>query len=437
VGEEWADPLLAKRRFLLMPLSDRTSQPHAQSRNRLALGLFRRWFWRPPRPHGDTIVDRRVSPLELLYDLVYVAVISQLGRDLAAEVSLTRLASFVVAFSLIWIAWTNGSLYLELHGRPDGRTRTFVFVQMGILAFLAVFASSAGGQSGRAFAITYSVFLAVMTWLWYTVRRQDVIARPELIDDTGRYVAAMAVSTALMFASAYLSAEPRFIVWLGLVTGWIGMLLVLGRSRLGSTGGMTPTDSVVDRFGTFTLIVLGEVVFGVVDGLSHANRDVATIVTGMVALVVGFGFWWIYFDVVGGRLPKGDEGALANWILGHHPLVMSIVVAGVGMVSLIAHAHEARTPAPTAWLLSAAVAVGLSSLVLISRALSDVTRWAAVYRPLQIAMMIGTVVSVLIGSMRPAPWILASLLVVVLSLVWAVAVRGFLLAGAWPNEHSE
>ena len=27
---------------------------------------FRRWFWRPPRTHGDVILDRRVSDLEVL-----------------------------------------------------------------------------------------------------------------------------------------------------------------------------------------------------------------------------------------------------------------------------------------------------------------------------------------------------------------------------------
>jgi len=99
-----------------------------------ALRLFKTWFWRPPRPHGETIGDRRVSPLELLYDLVYVAVISQAGLDVAEHVSLIRLADFAVVFSLTWIAWTNGSLYLELHGRSDGRTRVYVFLQMGILA---------------------------------------------------------------------------------------------------------------------------------------------------------------------------------------------------------------------------------------------------------------------------------------------------------------
>lgn len=34
------------------------------------LARIKRWFSRPPRPHGETIPDRRVSFLELFYDLV-------------------------------------------------------------------------------------------------------------------------------------------------------------------------------------------------------------------------------------------------------------------------------------------------------------------------------------------------------------------------------
>jgi uncharacterized membrane protein len=108
------------------------------------LGRFKRWFWRPPRSHGDTIADRRVSFLELFYDLVYVAVISQAAHHLAEHVSVRGLAEFAVVFALIWIAWINGSLYLELHGREDGRTRSIVFAQMGILVLLAVFTADAG-----------------------------------------------------------------------------------------------------------------------------------------------------------------------------------------------------------------------------------------------------------------------------------------------------
>ena len=78
------------------------------------------------------------------------------------------------------------------------------------------------------FAITYAAFLAVMMWLWYTVRRQDVIERPELIVDTGRYVVAMAVSVAVMAASAFLTARIRLLVWAVLVAGWIVVLVLIG-----------------------------------------------------------------------------------------------------------------------------------------------------------------------------------------------------------------
>ncbi len=107
------------------------------------------------------------------------------------------------------------------------------------------------------------------------------------------------------------------------------------------------------------------------------------------------------------------------------------------MVSLIEHAHEDSTPAPTSWLLSGAVAMGLVFLIPTWRALADASRLPSVYRPLWIATFAGAVASVIIGWTRPAPWLLALLLVVVLGLVWAVAVRGFALAGTWSPDGSE
>ena len=114
-------------------------------------GRFKRWFWRPPRPHGEVIADRQVSNLELLYDLVYVALIGQAAHHLAEHVTFRGLAEFAVVFTLIWIAWINGSLYLELHGRQDGRTRSIVFAQMGILVLLAVFTADAADGGGWGF----------------------------------------------------------------------------------------------------------------------------------------------------------------------------------------------------------------------------------------------------------------------------------------------
>ena len=56
-------------------------------------GRFKRWFWRPPRPHGEVITDRQVSVLELFYDLVYVAVIGQAAHHLAEHVSVRGVAN--------------------------------------------------------------------------------------------------------------------------------------------------------------------------------------------------------------------------------------------------------------------------------------------------------------------------------------------------------
>jgi low temperature requirement protein LtrA len=401
-----------------------------------ALQLFKDWFWQPPRPHGETIVDRRVSPLELLYDLVYATVIAQAGNHLAAHVTANGLFEFTVVFSLTWIAWANGSVYLELHGGHDGRTRTYFFLQIGILAILAAYAADAGG-GGRGFAIAYTAFLVVMTWLWYEVRRQDARVHPEFLEDTGRYVVAMLVSVVVILVSAFLSSELRLLVWAIFTVAWVLLLLFFGRSPVGLARGMTPTDSLAERFATITIIVLGEVMFGVVDGVSRSSRDVTAISTGMIALVVGFGFWWIYFDVVGGKLPKPDGRALASWMLSHYPITLSIAAAGAGMVSLIEHAHDDSTPASTSWLLSGAVAVGLIFLIPTWRALADASRLVTVYRPLWIATVAGAAASLIIGWTRPAPWLLALLLVVVLGLVWAVAVRGFALAGMWGTNRSE
>ena len=184
-------------------------------------GRFKRWFWRPPRAHGEIIADRQVSVLELFYDLVYVAVIGQAADHLATHVSVRGLASFAVVFALIWIAWINGSLYLELHGREDGRTRSIVFVQMGILVLLAVFTAEAADGDGWGFAVVYATYQVVQTWLWYTVWRQDRRNHPEYQAATAGYVIGSGLSVAVILASASLPTTPRLVVWAGLALIWI------------------------------------------------------------------------------------------------------------------------------------------------------------------------------------------------------------------------
>jgi low temperature requirement protein LtrA len=387
---------------------------------RLAVDRFRSWFWRPPRAHGEIDPERSVSFLELFYDLVYVVVIAQAARHLATDISLGAAVEFSIVFALIWLAWLNGTLYYELHGREDGRTRTFVFLQMAILALLAVFTPDAAGAGGTAFATVYAAFLLVLTWLWYSVRRRD---RPEFMEATARYLAAMIVSLVVIVISVFLPADARLVAWAGLVVGWIAFSAVIGRqSRRREVVGTRPTESMVERFDLLTIIVLGEVVTGVVAGLSAVAKEPLTLATGLCALFVGFGLWWIFFDFVGRRLPRDDGLMLNVWMVSHLPVTLAIAAAGASMVGLIEHANDGRTPPDIAWLLAGSVAVGLLALIVTAGTLEDYDRLAVVFRPVTHAMAGGAILAVVVGALQPPPWLLAFALVGILLGVWLFAV---------------
>ena len=394
-----------------------------------AIRRFRGWFWRPPRAHGEIEAERRVSFLELFSDLVYVVVIAQAARELAGSVSLRGYLEFLVVFGVIWVAWANGTLYYELHGREDGRTRTYVFIQMAILTLLAVFTGKAASDTGAAFAVVVIAFLVVMTWLWYTVRRQD---QPEYMASTARYLAAMVVSIVVLAISAVLPTDARLVVWGAFSVGWLALMLLFGwNARRESVTGIVPTDVMVERFDLLIIIVLGEVVTGVVNGLSGAERDPATLATGFLALMVGFGLWWSFFDVGGRRRPRFDGLVVNLWMEAHLPITVAIVGAGAAMIGLIENAHEPQAPAATAWLLAGSVALLLVALGLMTRTLADYGRHAVIYRPLAFVMAGAAGVALLVGWWRPAAWLLALLLAAILAAVWLFAVVRLFTTGTW------
>ena len=126
-------------------------------------------FWQPPRTHGEVVEGRSVSFLELFYDLVYVVLIARLASTLAHHISWQSVGEFAVLFAMIWIGWFNWVTYHDAHGRGDARTRSVTFAQMFATAAMAVFAGSAAGTGGTGFAISYTVFLAILVWLWWSI----------------------------------------------------------------------------------------------------------------------------------------------------------------------------------------------------------------------------------------------------------------------------
>ena len=92
--------------------------------------------------------------------------------------------------------------------------------------------------------------------------------------------------------------------------------------------------------------MLGETLTGVVGGLASQPVSALTMVVGLVAVVVGFGAWWTYFDFAGHRCPRPEPVASLQWMFSHLPLTAAIATMGAAMVSLVDHAHDGRTPPP-------------------------------------------------------------------------------------------
>jgi low temperature requirement protein LtrA len=372
---------------------------------------------RPPRPHGDVIEGRTVSFLELFYDLVFVVFVSQVAHALVTHPDGFGVRVFVVLFTLVWYTWLNGTLYHDLHGSDDGRSRIYMFVQMSLVALISVYAGDAAydAEEGRRFAILLAVLLVWLTYQWWVVRRQD---DPQSAVLSTPYFIGLGVILALVLASIAVEDEKlRLMLWAVGAGAAIVVPLAGAARRSGLSRSFRISESMAERFALFTIIVLGEVVVGVVDGLAGADAGWATKGVGLLCLCIGFGIWWNYFDFVGRRPPRAGVAVRGLWLVMHLPLSMSVAATGAGMVSLIEHATDDRTPAATGWLIGGSTAVLCGSLSIIV-ALVPQRPGAKLVAYSLVAAALAALVA---AAVHPRPWVLAAALVALLSFVWIEA----------------
>jgi low temperature requirement protein LtrA len=381
---------------------------------------LRRSLWQPPRPHGEQPRERVVGPLELFYDLAVVVLVAQAAHHLAGHLTWSGLGEFAVVFTLVWIAWANGSLHHELHGHEDARARSTFLLQILVLTAMAAFIPEAGGARGAAFAVAAGVLFGVLAVLWLLAARSD---RPQYRRTSGLFVAGTAACAVLLAATALLPASVRVLAWglldVAYLAGYAIVILTVAPTRAAA---LTVTDSLTERFGAFIIIVLGETLTGVVGGLAGQPVSPLTLAVGLVAVVVGFGAWWTYFDFAGNRQPRPEPVPSLQWMYGHLPLTAAVAVMGAAMVSLVDHAHDGRTPAATAWMLGAGAAAVLGATMLVAASLQAWDRDRGMYRPLSRTCAVVAVACVGIGAARPAPLLLGLALVALLSIPWGLAV---------------
>src|SRR6266478_8504470 len=176
--------------------ASRPPQPGVGSTTRRQLwGRLRRSLWQPPRAHGEQPRERTVGPLELFYDLAVVVLVAQAARHLAGHLTWHGLGEFAAVFTLVWIAWANGSLHHDLHGHDDARARSTFLLQILVLAAMGAFIPQAGGARGAAFALAAAVLFAVLAVFWLLAARGD---RPEYRRASRLYVAGTAACAVLL-----------------------------------------------------------------------------------------------------------------------------------------------------------------------------------------------------------------------------------------------
>jgi len=327
---------------------------------------FREW-WQVPRKASEKEVSRQVSFLELFYDLVYVVIIAQLSHSLATQLSWKSVGEYIFLFFIVWWAWFNGSSYVDTHGNNDMRTRVFTFLQMITVVAMAVFAGDAIGEGSIGFALSYAAFQLILTFLWWRAGVHDA----EHAVLSGPYSMAFLITSLLFFFSVFVEESTRFTLW-GIAT-IISLLLpaYLFKLRQGNEAVQRQTErivlvtpSMVERFGLFGIIVLGEVIVSVVEGVNALEHF--TVGSGLLALLgslMAIALWWLYFDFVSHRMPKENRPSQFAWFYLHLPMTMGIAAVGVGVLSVVEHAGQVL-PSDMRWLLLAA-----SSVILISVAL--------------------------------------------------------------------
>ena len=130
-------------------------------------------WWGPPKKFAERLNERKISWLELFYDLVYVAAISQLTSRLTQHTNWSELGYFLLLFSLIFWSWMNGSMYHDLHSSPGIRSRFLTLFQMLAMSAVAITVKAAFEGHHQSFGISFLVIQCLITYNWWSVGYYD------------------------------------------------------------------------------------------------------------------------------------------------------------------------------------------------------------------------------------------------------------------------
>ncbi|WP_351233636.1 low temperature requirement protein A [Streptomyces sp. NPDC002133] len=307
---------------------------------------------RPMRARSRDEAHRTATPLELLFDLCFVVAVSQAGAQLVHAVAEGHagdgLRSYAMVFFAIWWAWMNFTWFASAYDTDDIPYRVVTFIQItGVLILAAGVARAFLQQDFFMVFLGYVVMrLGLITqWLRAAASTRGAERRTAL-----RYAGGIALCqvgwTALVFTPQ--GARP----WVFLVMALAEMAVPLLAERSLATS--WHARHIAERYGLFTIIVLGETVLAATVGVQSA-LDVSPELGGLLPIAAGgllivFAAWWIYFAVpVHARLTSSRESF--RWGYGHYVIFASAAAIGAGLevaVETVIHKSHISTAAAAA-----------------------------------------------------------------------------------------
>ncbi|MFC5176968.1 low temperature requirement protein A [Nocardioides taihuensis] len=314
----------------------------------------------PATMRDHDVAERASTPLELLFDLCFVVAVAVLAAELhhgvaeghGLEATLTYSALFVP----LWWAWMSYTWFATAFSHDDPQTRLLTLLQMGgVLAVAAAVPSAVAGDL-LAFAVAYALMRLPLVLQWLRAAHDDPAHRAFALT----YAVGSVLAQVLWLLGAAAHGAPRwvaFIVALGVELATPVLAVRRSPDRVFHPG------HIAERYGLFTIIVLGETILAVSVGLQEVlagEGDVAhaAVVVG-AALVLAFGLWWVYFDALGRDGLTRNRRAAFTWGYGHYVLYASVAALGAGVqVQLDDHAlpdpvRAASVAAPVALSLAA------------------------------------------------------------------------------------
>ena len=389
----------------------------------------------PHEPH------RTATPLELLYDLVFVVAFGQAANELAHYVAEGHVRTGIfgfgfAAFAIAW-AWISYSWFASAYDEDDWVCRLATMVQMVGVVILAlglpeVFASFDEGETldNGVVVAGYIVMRVPMAFQWLRASRHDPARRPAHLTYFWTIIIAQVGWTALVIPS--LPIGRTF-----LLASILYAIELAGPYIAQRYKGGTPwhPHHIAERYGLLVIITLGEGIIGTVASLSAVVHGPTgwSVDAGLVAVAgtgLTFGIWWMYFTMPFGDVLQLRPDRAFSWGYGHMVIFASIAAVGAGLHVAAFFLEDHTEIGAVGTVLS--VAVPLAAFVLTFYAL-----WTVMLRrqdPFHLALLLGTAAVLVLAVVLAGTGVSMAWCLVVLALAPVVTIVGYETLG---HRHQE